>query len=429
MSFNQGLSGLNGASKNLDVIGNNIANTSTVGFKASRAEFSDVYAASINGVSNLNVGIGTKTAAVVQQFTQGNISVTNNPLDLAISGDGFFQLVQTDPNSPTATTGLTTFTRNGQFQMDKNGYIVDNAGRKLIGFPATEGVVIPGTLQPIKVSLGVAKPNPTSTAQIIANLDSTSTAPTGAAFGAATPATAINPATPSTYNYSTTFTVYDTPGSPLGLTLYFQKAGAGWNVAGYVGGNQVLPVGDATVAGTETAMTLAFAADGTVATINGAAVAPLTTTAAGTMPSFSLDLSLLTQYGSTSGVSFVSQDGYSTGKFVSLSVDKTGLVQGRYTNGQALAIGQILMTNFLNPNGLQPLGDNQWGETTAAGKQSSEAPGTGVLGYLQSGVVEESNVDLTAELVNMIVAQRMYQANAQTVKTQDSILQTLVNLR
>lgn len=430
MSFNQGLSGLNGASKNLDVIGNNIANTSTVGFKASRAEFSDVYAASINGVSNLNVGIGTKTAAVVQQFTQGNISVTNNPLDLAISGDGFFQLIQTDPNSPTATTGLTTYTRNGQFQMDKNGYIVDNAGRKLIGFPATEGVVIPGTLQPIKVSLGVAKPNPTSTAALTANLDSTSTGVVGSVAGAAT-GTQINPSVPSSYNYATTFTVYDTPGSPQGLTLYFQKAatGGGWNVAAYVAGNQILPVGDATIAGTETAMTLTFATDGTVATINGAAVAPLATTASGTMPSFSLDLSLLTQYGSTSGVSFVSQDGYSTGKFVSLSVDKTGLVQGRYTNGQALAIGQILMTNFLNPNGLQPLGDNQWGETTAAGKQSSEAPGTGVLGYLQSGVVEESNVDLTAELVNMIVAQRMYQANAQTVKTQDSILQTLVNLR
>ncbi len=425
MSFNQGLSGLNGASKNLDVIGNNIANTSTVGFKASRAEFSDVYAASINGVSNLNVGIGTKTAAVVQQFTQGNISVTNNPLDLAISGDGFFQLVQTDPNTPTATTGLTTYTRNGQFQMDKNGYIVDNAGRKLIGFPAVEGVVVPGTLQPIKVSLGVAKPNPTSTAALTANLDSTSTAVTGSVAGAAT-GTQINPSLPSSYNYATTFTVYDTPGSPQGLTLYFQKAetGGGWNMAAYVAGNQILPV-----TGTNNAATITFNADGTVNLINGAAAAAITTTAAGTMPSFSFDLTLMTQYGSTSGVSYVEQDGYATGKFVSLSVDKTGLVQGRYTNGQALAIGQILMTNFLNPNGLQPLGDNQWGETTAAGKQSSEAPGTGVLGYLQSGVVEESNVDLTAELVNMIVAQRMYQANAQTVKTQDSILQTLVNLR
>lgn len=425
MSFNQGLSGLNGASKNLDVIGNNIANTSTVGFKASRAEFADVYAASINGVSNLNVGIGTKTAAVVQQFTQGNISVTNNPLDLAISGDGFFQLVQTDPNSPTATTGLTTYTRNGQFQMDKNGYLVDNAGRKLIGFPATEGVVIPGTLQPLKVSLGVAKPNPTATAALTANLDSTSSAVTGSVAGAAT-GTQISPSVPSSYNYATTFTVYDTPGSPQGMTLYFQKAetGGGWNMAAYVAGNQVLPV-----TGTNNAATITFNADGTVNQINGVAAAVFATTAAGTMPSFDFDLTLLTQYGSTSGVSYVEQDGYSTGKFVSLSVDKTGLVQGRYTNGQALAIGQILMTNFLNPNGLQPLGDNQWGETTAAGKQSSEAPGTGVLGYLQSGVVEESNVDLTAELVNMIVAQRMYQANAQTVKTQDSILQTLVNLR
>jgi flagellar hook protein FlgE len=401
MGFNQGLSGLNSAAKNLDVIGNNIANTSTVGFKASRAEFSDVYAASLYGMSNLDVGIGSKVAAVAQQFTQGNISVTNSPLDIAISGEGFFQLDQ---------NGLTTYTRNGQFQMDKNGYIVDNAGRKLTGNLAAAGVVVGGPPVDLQVSLGVAPPNVTGTAEITANLDSTS----------ATIAGAINPANPATYNYSTTFTVYDTAGTATGLTLYFQKSGAAaWDVAAYIGATQVFPG----------AGTITFNANGTVNQINGAAAAPVTTTAAGTMPAFSLDLSTLTQYGSTSGVSFVTQDGYSAGQFASLSVDKTGLLQGRYTNGQTLTLGQILMTNFLNPNGLQPLGDNQWAETTAAGKQNSDAPGSGVLGYLQSGAVEDSNVDLTAELVNMIVAQRMYQANAQTVKTQDSILQTLVNLR
>jgi len=402
MGFNQGLSGLNSAAKNLDVIGNNIANTSTVGFKASRAEFSDVYASSLYGVSKLDVGIGSKVASVAQQFTQGNVSVTNSPLDLAISGTGFFQLDQ---------NGLTTYTRNGQFQMDKNGYIVDSAGRKLTGNLATAaGVVIGGPPVDLQVSLGVAPPNVTGTAEITANLDSTSSVIAGA----------INPASPATYNYSTTFTVYDTAGTATGLSLYFQKsAAAAWDVAAYIGATQVFPG----------AGTITFNANGTVNLINGAAAAAVTTTAAGTMPAFSLDLSTLTQYGSTSGVSFVTQDGYSAGQFASLSVDKTGLLQGRYTNGQTLTLGQILMTNFLNPNGLQPLGDNQWGETTAAGKQNSGAPGSGVLGYLQSGAVEDSNVDLTAELVNMIVAQRMYQANAQTVKTQDSILQTLVNLR
>jgi len=425
MGFDQGLSGLNGAAKNLDVIGNNIANATTVGFKASRIEFADVYASSLFGVSNLTVGLGTKVAAVAQQFSQGNVSVTNNPLDLAISGEGFFQLDQ---------NGLTTYTRNGQFQLDKDGFIVDNAGRMLTGNLATAGVVVGGPPVDLQVTLGLAPPNVTTTAQLTANLDSTSTAPnTGTAAVPVVPA--INPATPSTYNYSTTFTVYDTAGTAQGLTLFFQKdatATNSWKVAGYIGADQVMPGG--------TTATVVFNANGTVASINGvvppAAGAILSTVDTtliaapntGTMPSFSLDLTTLSQYGTASGVSFVTQNGFSAGQFAGLSVDKTGLVQGRYTNGQTLTLGLVLMTNFLNPNGLQPLGDNQWAETTAAGKQNSGAPGSGVLGNLQSGAVEESNVDLTAEMVNLIVAQRMYQANAQTVKAQDTIMQTLVSL-
>jgi flagellar hook protein FlgE len=415
MGFDQGLSGLNGAAQNLNVIGNNVANTSTVGFKSSRAEFADVYAASLYGTSNLDVGIGSKVAAVAQQFNQGNISVTSNPLDIAISGQGFFQMDQ---------NGLTTYTRNGQFQMDKNGYIVDSAGRVLTGNLATAaGVVIGGPPVDLQVSMGIAPPSVTTTSQLTANLDSTSTAVTGAVAGGAS-GTQIVPGTPSSYNYSTTFTVYDPAGTAQGLTLYFQKTASGsWNMAGYIGANQVLPV-----TGTNTAATVTFNANGTVNQINGVAAAALTTTAAATVPAFSLDLTQMTQYGSASGVSFVSQDGYSSGQFSSLSVDKTGLVQGSYTNGKTLVLGQVLMTSFLNPNGLQSLGDNQWAETAAAGRQNSGAPGSGVLGNLQSGAVEESNVDLTAELVNMIVAQRTYQANAQTIKAQDTIMQTLVNL-
>lgn len=413
MGFDQGLSGLNGATQNLNVIGNNVANSTTVGFKASTAQFADAYAASLYGASNLDVGIGGKVAAVAQQFTQGNISVTNNPLDIAISGNGFFQMNQ---------NGLTTYTRNGQFQMDANGYIVDSAGRQLTGNLATAGTVVGGPPVPLKVSLGVSAPSTTTTAQITANVDATSTAPAGAP--------AINPATPSTYNYSTTFTVYDTAGTATGLTLYFQKAAAAntWNVAGYIGATQVLPASPTPIVFNPNGTLTNGAAPNNVATINGAAPATLTTTAAGTMPAFSLDLTKMTQYGTTSGVSFVQQNGYSAGQFAGLSVDKTGLLQGRYTNGQTLTLGRVLLTSFLDPNGLQPLGNNQWAETSAAGKQNSDAPGNGVLGTLQSGAVEESNVDLTSELVQMIVAQRTYQANAQSIKAQDTILQTLVNL-
>ena len=424
MGFDQGLSGLNGAAKNLDVIGNNIANSTTVGFKASRIEFADVYASSLFGVSNLTVGIGSKVSAVSQQFTQGNVSVTNNPLDLAISGQGFFQMDQ---------NGLITYTRNGQLHLDASGFIVDAAGRKLTGNLAANGVVIGGPPVDLKVTLGLAPPNLTTTSQLTANLDSTSPAPnTGTVALPVVPA--IAPANPATYNFSTTFTVYDTAGTAQGLTLYFQKdaiTSSKWNVVGFIGNNQVLPANPTPIT---------FKADGTVNTINGFApgvagsiLTTVDTTGiaapnTGTMPSFSLDLTKMTQYGTTSGVSFVTQNGFSAGVFAGLSVDKSGLVQGRYTNGQTLTLGQILMTNFLNPNGLQPLGDNQWAETTAAGKQNSGAPGSGVLGNVQSGAVEDSNVDLTAELVNLIVAQRQYQANAQSVKAQDTILQTLVSL-
>lgn len=508
MAFQQGLSGLNGAAKNLDVIGNNIANTSTVGFKSSRTEFADVYATSLFGLSNMNVGIGSKLAAVTQQFNQGNISATNSPLDIAISGEGFFQLVQGD---------LTTYTRNGQFQMDKNGFIVDSSGRNLTGNLAdSTGTIVGGPPVPLQVSLGVVAPKQTTLGHLTANLNYTAEVPTGAALGAIPPATPINPSTPSSYNYSTTVNIYDAAGTAQGLSLYFQKASTGqWNVAGYVNGTQVLPTNHVNYPGA-TAATMSFDLNGKLLAINdnnlnalaGAYSAAATALQTGVPPSggasaaqvqavaetavavavagttvtpaqlmaaaeamtaadaasgnaglaapvaaaakaarsnlianpelplfdspgsfFNLDLTKMTQYGSTSGVSYVSQDGYSAGQFSNLNVDQTGLVQGIYTNGRTLNLGQIQLTSFLNPHGLQPLGDNQWAETGTSGKQNSDAPGNGLLGYLQSGSVEESNVDLTSELVNLIVAQRMYQANAQTISAQSTVLQTLVNLR
>ncbi len=508
MAFQQGLSGLNGAAKSLDTIGNNIANASTVGFKSSRNEFADIYATSLFGLSNTNIGIGGKMATVAQQFSQGNISATNNPLDLAISGEGFFQLDQ---------NGLTTYTRNGQFKMDSNGFIVDSVGRNLTGNLAdSTGTIIGGPAVPLNVSLGVVPPNQTTLAQLTANLNYTAEVPPGAEFGAlfgaarTTPpaignVTDINPSLPSTYNYSTTVNVFDKSGTAMGLSLYFQKAGTGeWNSVGYIGGNKVLTnaagdgpvtlsfdtsgrlsainddgtrkteldtaIVDATNAGASLAQIYQVIDTAVIVDVAGSRVTPTQIAASdaarqaaigalnigadplliqtvadaaslaksslpisvGVAPndwSFELDLTKLTQYGSTSGVSFISQDGYSAGQFSNLSVDDTGMVQGMYTNGRTLNLGQIHLTSFLNPNGLQPLGDNQWAETAAAGKQTSDAPGNGLLGYLQSGSIEESNVDLTGELVNLIVAQRMYQANAQTISAQSTVLQTLVNLR
>ncbi len=415
MGFQQGLSGLNAAAKNLGVTGNNIANASTTGFKTSAAQFADVYASSTSGVGSLQVGVGTKVSAVAQSFTQGNITVTNNPLDMAISGEGFFQMSQ---------NGIITYTRNGQFNLDKDGYIINAATQRLTGYGVDSfGHVVGGTPIDIQISLAPSPPKATTTLELNLNIDSQQTAIAGA----------ISPANAATYNHSTAYTVYDEAGNSHGVVLYFQKSAANtWNVDGYVNGLQV----DMNGAGAGNTMAITFNPGGSILNINGSAAAaqnltiPAATlgTGAGDL-TYAADFTGFTQYGSAFGVSYVSQDGYSSGRIAGISVDRDGIIQGRYTNGQTRTLGQVIVHSFLNPQGLLPMGNNQWVQTGESGQPVTGAPGTGVLGFLQAGAVEESNVDMTAELVNLIIAQRMYQANAQTVRAQDQILQTLVNMR
>ena len=407
MSFQQGLSGLNAASKNLEVIGNNVANSSTVGFKQSRAEFSDVYANSLTGSGASQIGIGTKISTVAQQFTQGNITSTNNSMDIAINGGGFFRM---------SNNGAITYSRNGQFQMDKAGFIVDAQGKRLTGFPATSGTLSTGA--PLELNINTADLTPLASTEItgLFNLDSTKTALTAAGF---------NPNDPSTYHNSTAVTVYDSLGNPHTLQNFFVKTGAGtWDVFNTVDGvsTTVLPAPSA------------------VMTFNGTGVAPTTVpatpsisfapaTGATSPQAITLDYSQSTQFGSAFSVNTLTQDGYSSGHLAGFNVGKDGQIVGRYTNGQSQILGQVVLANFANPNGLQQLGGNAWSESSTSGPPLVSTPDTGSLGVLQSSAIEDSNVDLTAELVNMITAQRVYQANAQTIKTQDQVLQTLVNLR
>lgn len=419
MSFQQGLSGLSAAASNLSVIGNNIANTTTVGFKSSAAQFADVYATSLHGVGGLQIGIGTKVADVEQNFTQGNIAITNNPLDIAISGEGFFRMEQ---------DGIVTYSRNGQFNLDKDGFVINAANQKLTGYLANPaGVIIGGGLPvPIQISLAPIPPLATDNARLDLNLDSQQ--PNIAAT------TAINPVDPATYTHSTSFTVYDQAGNAHGMVLYFQKNTTNnWVAEAYVN-NLRVPIGTGGASGQ--AMTFAFNTNGTLNLINGAAAGlqpitiPATTLGTGAAAlTFDADFTRFTQYGSVFGVSFLTQDGYSSGRIAGVSVDREGLIQGRYTNGQTRNLGQVILHSFLNPQGLQSVGNNQWYESADSGQPIYGAPGSGVLGFVQSGAVEESNVNMTAQLVNLIVAQRMYQANAQTIRAQDQILQTLVNLR
>src|SRR5574343_1429 len=435
MAFQQALSGLNAASKAIDATSHNIANSSTVGYKSSVAHFGDVYAACRAGAGASQIGIGVNLSAIQQQFTQGNITSTNNPLDISINGAGFFQMDQ---------NGATTYTRNGQFHLDKNGYIINDQNMKLTGYAAQSGIIVPSTPAPLQISASDLAPqatgyNSSSTFNGIKanlNLDSRQSTPTAAWVngGAAGSTTAFTP-DPLTYNYSTALSMYDSLGNDHTMTFYFRKtAGAGqWAVYANVDGTTNLNNGGAAPIGT-----LTFGADGqilsgspmnvTVNMTNVLASQSMTNGAQATQ-TFPIDFTGTTQYGSPFGTNRLEQDGYAAGHLVGLSVGNDGVVQGRYSNGQTFAQGQVVLANFTNPNGLLSMGNNQWVETSDSGPPLVGAPQSSSLGTLTAASVEESNVDLTAELVNLITFQRNYQANAQSIKTQDQIMQTIVNLR
>jgi flagellar hook protein FlgE len=417
MGFQQGLSGLNASSKSLEVIGNNIANANTVGAKAARAEFADVYANALGG--NNEIGIGVTVAAVAQQFSQGNITTTDNPLDVAINGNGFFEVQK---------GGTVSYTRNGQFKLDRFGFIVNNEQQQLMGYPAdATGTIIAGAAVPLQMPTGGITPAVTTTIGMEMNLDARAavTLP-----GAGAP---IDFADPSTYNNATSQTVYDAKGDSVALTYYFQKSAADtWNVYIAANGTPIATAGGNPAAST----TITFPASGGAPSAPAGTVAidiPAVANAAGALSvpitGIALDVSKATEYGSAFGVTDLSQDGYASGQLVGAQIEADGIINARYSNGQTRPAGQIEIASFRNPQGLEPLGGNAWSRTFASGDPLVGAPGSGNLGVLQSGAVEDSNVDLTAELVDMITAQRVYQANAQTIKTQDQILQTIVNLR
>lgn len=405
MGFQQGLSGLNAAAASLDVIGNNVANAQTVGFKASEAQFADVYANSLASAGGMGAGIGVRVAAVQPDFVQGNIRTTSNPLDMAINGNGFFRI---------DNAGTVSYTRNGQFHLDKDGYIVNASGARLTGYGVDAGgtllVANPG---PLQVSAQQLQATATTEGEIGLNLDARD--PTIAA--------AFDISDPTTYNRATAITVYDSLGNAHAMSTYYVKTAANtWSVYGAMDGTAIPGA----------LGTLNFNTDGTLNT--GTTTLPFNVSAAltngATTPfAFTLDFGNATQFGSPFTVDTLSQDGYSAGALAGYAVSDDGTILGRYSNGQSRTLGQVMLATFANPQGLQPLGGNAWGETAASGQPLPGTPGTSQFGVLQSGAIEESNVDLTQELVEMITAQRTYQANAQTIKTQDQVLNTLVNLR
>lgn len=408
MPFQIALSGLNAASADLKVTGNNIANASTIGFKESRAEFADVFANSYSGLSKTAIGGGVRLAAVTQQFGQGNIDFTGNNLDLAINGQGF--MVFNDG-------GSTVYGRNGALQVDGSGYVVDAQNRNLQVYQALDpqGTAFnTGSLSDLQFALGAGAPQATTTVDAILNLQSDATD-----LGAG----AIDPTDSNTFNYSTSVTVYDSLGTTHTSTLYFRKTATNtWDALMQVDGVTNTSGGAAQT-------TISFNPDGTVAaggTITYDALNP--GTGANNL-NISFDLSSSTQYGAAFNISSLVQDGFTTGRLNNIDIDEGGVVFARYTNGQSAALGKVALANFANPQGLQQLGDNAWGETFGAGARQLGEAGAGSFGLVQSGGLESSNVDIAAQLVNLITAQRNFQANSQVISTADTITQTIINIR
>jgi len=406
MAFQTGLSGLDAASRSLDVIGNNIANANTTGMKSSRAEFTDVVASAIGTGGGNNAGLGVAVDTVSQLFTQGNISITGNNLDVAVNGAGFFQLKMPD--------GTTSYTRAGNFKMDSQGNIVTNASAKVMGYPTTTaGVATSTTPAPLTLPTG-APIAASATTAITAEFNLNASAPIAA--------TVVPPTPRSTYG--TALTAYDSQGVALPVSLYFTK------VAPAVPGTDQWAVYNSLAPAAVPVGNLVFDATGKLTSGNPVALT-LTPAAPSIVPAFpvTVDVSKATQYGAAFGVTNLTQDGYPPGSFTGMTISNNGVITASYSNGQTQAAGMLALADFRNVQGLAPIGGNNWVETFASGQPLLGQPTQGKFGSTQAGALEDSNVDLTAELVNMMTAQRAYQANAQTIKTQDQVMQTLVNLR
>jgi flagellar hook protein FlgE len=405
MSFDIALTGLNAASKHLDVTANNIANVGTTGFKRSRSEFSDVFASSLTDASATSVGSGVKLAKVNQQFSQGNVSLTNNSLDLAINGDGFFTLA--------SDNGL-VYSRAGAFSLDKDGFVVNADLNRLQIFPSTGvGGFSTGTLQDLQLENAAFPPRATTTADIALNMPS----------GAPVPSTAVfSPTDLNSFNHSTSLSVFDSQGAAHTATTYFVKDAAPNTWA------QHLFVDGSAVGGTNS---LVFDGAGLLQTpANGIITYPPYTPSTGAADlNLTFDFNNSTQFGNEFAVSNLAQDGFESGILTGLDIDPTGVVSARYSNQASEQLGRISLTQFNNPQGLQQMGGNTWAETFSAGGPRLGEPGTSSFGLIQSSALENSNVDLSAELVQMVTAQRNFQANAKMISTADQISQAILNIR
>ncbi|BCO18123.1 MULTISPECIES: flagellar hook protein FlgE [unclassified Alteromonas] len=461
MSFNIALSGVSAAQKDLDVTANNIANVNTVGFKESRAEFGDVYAASLLAGGKTKVGDGVLTQEVAQQFSQGSLQFTNTSLDLAITGNGFFATV------PEITSRDFSFTRAGQFKLDSDNFVVNSNGDNLLGFPVnadgTSASVALSTTEPVRIPDSSGSPQQTSEVDIRMNLPAGDSALDPADF---------NPEDPLTYNAATSVTVYDSLGDSHVMTYYFIKDGTAgvdneWYVATAVddtlvdmtdsAGADTDPATAVNVVGSNTgnavtASKLIFSQGGDfvgMETPDGTATLDFkmqtealgaTILANGSDPSqqisidFNLDVNGATpneptQFASAFEVTSLEQDGLPVGRLTGIDIGPDGLVRATFSNGTSEPIVRVALVRFSNEQGLTQESSTQWKESILSGEALAGEATTGTFGEINSSALEQANVNLTTELIDMIIAQRNFQANSRALEVNNSLNQTILNIR
>jgi flagellar hook protein FlgE len=442
MSFNIGLSGLFAANKQLDVTGNNIANVATTGFKSSRAEFEDVYSATRLGTGSKTVGNGVRLANVSQQFTQGDVSNTGNVLDMGIQGNGFFVL---------SNNGSLTYTRAGTFKTDKDGYVTNSDGTaRLQGYGVdSSGKILNGVLTDLRIDTSNLAPKSTSNVSSTINLNSTSPV-----IDQTVAANKFDPSKTETFTKSFSTPIFDTQGNQHTMDQYMVKTGANtWDTYTLIDGRN--PDGSDPKVTAPIASTMSFDATGKLTSVSTPVTPPTTPPtsvissdlkitnwtpgsvtngvwtangAAADPAGLTIAMANTTQFNADTARSIPSQNGYATGQITNLTIDGSGVLLANFSNNQTKPIGQISLASFTNEQGLQPVGGSSWKETYTSGIPGYDAPQTGTLGSIVSNSLEESNVNLTNELVDLIKGQSNYQANAKTISTESTIMQTIIQM-
>ena len=443
MSFSSAISGLNAAANNISVISNNIANANTTGFKESVAQFADVYSNNFQGANantggTIQPGNGVSVVQDTQQFTQGSAQTTGNNLDMAINGNSFFTLAP-NPAQPSSVV----YSRAGSFQVNSTGMITNAQGQALMAYKPNDPTSAAagfstGAMSTVSVPSGTGLPTATSAINLSVNLNASSLPPSTAIF---------NPLVATSYTSQTSTTTYDSLGGAHNLTSYFvapTSPGTTWSAYHYITDNPAMPIpidatgvaplpGPPIVAGTPgTPDSLTFNATGQLTSAGqvGSVSAGATlswTPPAGAVINTTIDYGNTTQIASAFNVNSSSQNGTVAGTLTGVSVDSKGVISANYSNGSSTALGQVALATFNNPQGLSQLGGSNWGQSSASGTPIPGAAGSGQFGTIQSGAVEQSNVNLSEQLVDLITAQQAYQANSQSISAQNKMVETIMN--